>query len=362
MLTFPMSPQPVWSPCQVAIKRYNDNVSLHQVDQEVSALQLVTSSRCRFVMGLEGVGLCCKPQRHLMVGLVLPLAGVTLWKRVQSEGRVSVEGRLRALLFQVLLGVYELHYHRIWHRDLSPGNWMYTTSQPFPPFSFEGEQLLLTDLGASKMVDKLQTCQPLSVVHTPGFGAPEYVGAPLAGRGRNSSRSGSEQAHRHIMPGSSSSWPMADMWSVGAIALYLWCGIVPVWLKEDRPMTPSDVRAVVVERCIETGRRQGMQAASQSSSSRSAVADAEDDNSVADWVPPEGLLQLVCGCLLLDPTHRKTSQQLLLLPWFNPERDRMLTTKKEQGHSYAHPAESGADAAAPWGPALDALMQSWSIV
>jgi serine/threonine protein kinase len=159
---------------QVAIKQYNIDAQLRLVDQEVEALQWATHNGCRYLMGLEGISLMAHRDFRLMVGLVMPAGNETLWDS-HDGARVESEERLRALIFQMLLGVYELHFHNVWHRDLSPGNFMLADRTASVPFAEPDQQLMIIDLGASKLLDKLHTLQRLSVIYTPGFGAPEYV-------------------------------------------------------------------------------------------------------------------------------------------------------------------------------------------
>jgi serine/threonine protein kinase len=160
---------------QRAIKQYNVDAFLHRADQEVRALQRVTRKGCRYILPLEGIALMAYRERRLMVGLVMPVGKQTLGGRYKRGSRVKQEEELRALLFQMLLGVYELHFHCTWHRDLSLNNWIFCDSTPSAAFSYRSEQLMLIDLGASKLLEELHPHQALSVIYTPGFGAPEYV-------------------------------------------------------------------------------------------------------------------------------------------------------------------------------------------
>jgi serine/threonine protein kinase len=115
--------------------------------------------------------------------------------------------------------------------------------------------------------------------------------------------------HKLIMEGPSSSWHKADMWSVGAIALFLWTGVVPDGLEKVHSVTPQDVHELVA-RCI---------------AEASCHPQSEDSCHPAAFtggfeVPeaPQGLLDLLSGCLLTDPAKRSTAEELLLLPWFAP--------------------------------------------
>lgn len=156
---------------------------LRQADEEVRLLRMVTTRHCRFVMGLEGVALFGQVPKCPSVALLLPLGKQTLWQLVGTQGRVADEAHLRALLFQVLLGLHELHHHSIWHRDLSPSQFILFDAPFGAPFSHANEQLMLADLGASKVVQEMHTGQVMSITRTPGFGAPEYVKAQPVNKG-----------------------------------------------------------------------------------------------------------------------------------------------------------------------------------
>jgi serine/threonine protein kinase len=136
-------------------------------------------------MGLEGLALVASGPRRLTVGLVLPLGEETLADHFSRTGRLESEEELRAVLFQVLLGVHELHFNGIWVRDGSPNNFMFRAAPPDAPFSYQGKQLMVIDLGASKLVEELEACADMSVALTPGYGAPEYVAAAEALLKRN---------------------------------------------------------------------------------------------------------------------------------------------------------------------------------
>jgi serine/threonine protein kinase len=429
-------------------------------------------------MGLEGMALLALAEKRLLVGLVLPVARQTLAERYSEKRRVVEDYDLRGRLFQMLLGVYELHFHRIWHRDLSPGNFIFAAQTPNAPFLHRLEQLLVIDLGASKMLEELESYRSLSVVCTPGFGAPEYVGAHdhenaaagAAGEAYKGSAAGCRggphqsalhaqvvsclwscemcvhswscecglvtrsacqtlcgtagvhigQSHRRhsahtsvahllsktytaarhtqpaeplcafsllcpayagdaagtqpFMPGPPTTWHKADIWSVGAIALYLWFGNHQEWLGKQLYHTPAEVARHVVEHSAAACQ------ANQQRQQQEMLQDAGPDVAVtlamaplwlaeaADWVPPQGLLDLLGSCLLADPAQRKTARELLALPWFEVERAQML--KRAQGVISPPPSPTAAGAAgaaaAPspptsssWGPALDALLQEW---
>jgi hypothetical protein len=189
-LPFPLLPQR-------AIKCFHPKTLLRCVDQEVHALQVATSQGCKYVLGLEGMALLASSEQRLLAGLVLQHGDQTLWDQVRYGGRMQDEEELRAVLFQMLLGVYELHFHHVWHRDLSPANFLQFDAKPGMPFTHYDRQLMVIDLGASKLLDMLRTHQPVSVVFTPGFGAPEYV------KGRDShsgSKPGAQAAHQGMKP------------------------------------------------------------------------------------------------------------------------------------------------------------------
>jgi hypothetical protein len=166
------------------VKCYDLHVRLSAADQEVHTMQLATSKACRYVLGLEGVALISRGRHCLQVGLVMPRALDSLWDKMRGRCGFRDEDELRPQLFQVLLGVHELHTHDIWHRDLSPGNFLSTSASDDAPISHDGLQLMVADLGASKVLHQVHTKQSMSVVHTPGFGAPEYLAAATQG-GKN---------------------------------------------------------------------------------------------------------------------------------------------------------------------------------
>jgi serine/threonine protein kinase len=161
-------------------------ISLRHADKEVKLLQKVTSLNCCFVLGLKGVALYGEAPEFPKVALLLPWADQSLWDQVMERQRMGWrvhEKEVRALLFQVLLGVYELHFHGIWHRDLSPNQFLLAHAPIRAIYAYEHRQLLLADLGASKVVQELQTQQGMSVTFTHGFAAPEYLGAQPGGGG-----------------------------------------------------------------------------------------------------------------------------------------------------------------------------------
>jgi serine/threonine protein kinase len=124
----------------------------------------------------DGVDDCLK------FGLVLTCANEALWTRINPVlGGMQNQEQLRPLIFQMLLGAHELHFNGIWHRDFSASNWLFCRAPPGAPFRHLGRQLVVADLGSSKMMGQLKTHRALSVVYTPGYGAPEYVGAAEVG-------------------------------------------------------------------------------------------------------------------------------------------------------------------------------------
>jgi hypothetical protein len=153
---------------QRAVKLYDLEANLRTVDQEVRALQRVTSSGCRYVVGLEGIALLTRDwgltrDERLGVGLVFQNLFETLKERYRGGIRARFEFVLRPLLFQLLLGVYELHYHGIWHGLLGPEHVMAaepTSSTPHVTFT---EQMVIIGLGGSKMVEELHTYGPTSI-------------------------------------------------------------------------------------------------------------------------------------------------------------------------------------------------------
>jgi hypothetical protein len=100
-----------------------------------------------------------------------------------------------------------------------------------------------------------------------------------------------------------------------------------------------------------------------------AAYHAQTPDPAAAWDPPRGLLQLLGDCLVWDPARRKTTRELLALPWFAPERSKMRETAQARGPTAAPssptaagggPGLASAAAATSWGPALDTLLEEWS--
>jgi hypothetical protein len=203
---------------------------------------------------------------------------------------------------------------------------------------------------------------------------------------------GSESAYKTPMPGPPSSWPKADIWSLGVIALYLWFGDKPAWLDKEPCDTPQEAARRVEEHGAALGRaaqehqravdQQRQETLLRTAGPEVAAAVAEMVAALPDpaaaWVPPAGLVQLLSGCLVQDPASRKTARELLALPWFDPERRQMLQRAQAQGAAAAaaaaahSPAEAESPLAAPGampplspsasyslGPALDALLEEW---
>jgi serine/threonine protein kinase len=177
-------------------------------------LQLAASKGCRYVMRLEGLALMAREDRRLMVGLVMPLGEETLAEQVRIHGRPD-DIDLQALLFQVLLGVYELHFHGVLHKDLSPANFIHLNAESSMPFTHNLTQLMMIDLGASKLVEELEAGEPVTVVYTPGFKAPEI---PDVDKEVRSSRKAGEHGCLVRLPGEGGHG--ACHW--GQAALILW--------------------------------------------------------------------------------------------------------------------------------------------
>lgn len=132
------------------------------------------------------------------------------------------------------------------------------------------------------------------------------------------------------MPGSRSQWPKADMWSVGAVAAYMWCGhVLTGWNNPELDCTQEGLRTVLMSAC--------------------ATAGCKNQCSVQQppAQPPEGLLQLLTGCLAVDPSQRRSAEELLRLSWFEPERGQMLYKASQR------------PVVGTYGPALEALVESW---
>lgn len=141
-----------------------------------------------------------------------------------------------------------------------------------------------------------------------------------------------KKARTFQLTGPPTTWLKTDIWSVGAIAACMWCGHVPAGLDNpDLACTPQGLGTLLLDACMAEGTKQ---------------PDPYDD-----WPcdPPEGLLQLLTGCLARDPGQRSSAQQLLGLPWFEPERRQVLDMASQR------PPEG----AGSWGPALEALVASW---
>jgi hypothetical protein len=197
---------------------------------------------------------------------------------------------------------------------------------------------------------------------------------------------------KYFLRGPPSNWLKADMWSMGAIAAFLWWGKVPGWLLEEAPCsTPLQVVRKVQKLSAEEGlgarkkkrleqqawlekcrREHGDAAAEQLAAREAASWEAECDAAEEAWVPPQGLLDLLSSCLLADPAKRKTAQELLALPWFKRERAEVLGNAQEQSAAAEQPSALSAEPAAAaavgsagtctntgWGSALDALVQDW---
>lgn len=179
------------------MKRFEVGTLLRQADLEVRVLQRVPSSNCQYVIGLEGIALMAYTDYRLMVGLVMPMGSETLKQRYGRGSCVWDEEELRGLLFQMLLGVHELHYHSIWHKTLALGKFLFTDSTPHAAFSYSSEQLMLIDLGASQLLEELPRLQRVRISSTPQFAAPEYVAA-LRGRGTHGSPIGEQRVRRGI--------------------------------------------------------------------------------------------------------------------------------------------------------------------
>jgi serine/threonine protein kinase len=178
-----------------------------------------------------------------------------------------------------------------------------------------------------------------------------------------------------LLPGSHTTWHKTDMWSLGAIAVYLWWGLVPNWLPKlpTAPLhTPQEVVSQVQEHCAVQGQRsmreeqrKRQQREKRLGNNATAAAAAAGCEGVAiAWEPPQGLLEFLSGCLLADPTKRKTARELLALPWFEGERARVLERAQERGPVIppASPTAAGTAASTSsnsWGPALEALLDEW---
>jgi len=198
------------------------------------------------------------------------------------------------------------------------------------------------------------------------------------------------------MPGAPTTWPKADIWSVGAIAAYLWFRETPSWLGNRPPgqqqdcqlfSTPAEVASFVQERSMadpgQPERRwkvalwrqevarcaQGYTAPEEGDRADQGLAAAERA-AAALGEPPAGLLDLLGGCLVADPAQRKTAKELLALPWFEGKRAQVLARAQARraANPPASPTAAGAAgaAAAPtppsstsWGTALEALVEEW---
>jgi hypothetical protein len=164
------------------VKAYWPDILLDDADQEVRALQLATHAGCCYVISIKGMALVASARWPLRLGLVMPNGMYTLEHHTDGE-RLKGEKELRAVLFQVLLAVHELHHNGIWHRSLTPRKFMLMAADPDAPFADEEYQLAVIDLADSRMVGELQPGQPM-LVREPQPGheyaharAPEYVAA-----------------------------------------------------------------------------------------------------------------------------------------------------------------------------------------
>jgi tetratricopeptide (TPR) repeat protein len=138
--------------------------SLHRFKREFRALADVTHPNLVGLRTLESDG----AQRFITLDL---LDGCNFRSYVRPSGELD-EGRLRAALAQLVVGVMALHARDVVHRDLKPGNVMVTT----------GDRVVILDF---RLVAELGRAGALSadggVAGTPAYMAPEQAAGLAAG-------------------------------------------------------------------------------------------------------------------------------------------------------------------------------------
>ena len=231
------------------------------MEQELAGLQAAKHRRCRHVVRLLDMAFISGYNSMFQPALLLERGSKTLYSFIREDipaDQLPDEGLVRQLLFQMILGVGELHAVDIWHRDISPHNAMLFAAPASTMGTVGGSLVKLIDLGACRFLEQVKTGKSVTHIFTPGYVAPEYAS--------------------HGAPSNKREWMLADVYSMGTVGVFL--------ALKQHP--------------------------------RNRWADLRQHDGFRSW-SAQGLAVLT-ACMQEDPKQRPTTQQLLSDPWFEADR------------------------------------------
>ena len=195
-----------------------------------------------------------------------------LMRRKSSAKQMSEQDAKQAL-YGILLPLAYLHSHGIAHLDLKPENILLdwnTVAGNLTHYNIRLSDFGLVNMADKPSVTKDVTRKARSPIGTPGFYAPEMIlGSKVEGR-------------------------IADMWSVGCVAMELTLGFTPEW----------------------------MEAYSVAIKDPSFFSDGIESELSYAWeyekmVENKTLSQMLYGLLQMDPASRLSAEQALAQPWLD---------------------------------------------
>ena len=246
--------------------------------------------QCLHIASFYGIAICTKT---LLPSLMTELGTCSLAMYVETMFTDHPDQGLKVsevqrISFELLVGSAELHIVGYAHRDLKPGNAIVVGAS---------NTAKLIDFGSFKCVGDFQTGQPITMLATHDYAAPELLAQQYMVRMR--------QAYGVKI----------DSWSWGATVLFMATNMAP-WsecLAGVAAGTGAEKRIAVLEQTV---RSKGMRAVLES-------YQRPCGDSVGQWLGAEGLDVLV-KALEWDLKDRLTAAELLKQPWFKQLRQQLV--------------------------------------
>jgi serine/threonine protein kinase len=275
--------------------------------------------QCLHTASFYGIAICTKT---LLPSLMTELGTCSLAEYVEyvfmnfPDQGLNVS-EVQRISFELLVGSAELHIAGYAHRDLKPCNAIMVGAS---------NTVKLIDFGSFKCVGDFQTGQPITMLATHDYAAPELL------------------TQQYMMTMRQEYGVKIDSWSWGATVLFMATNMAP-WSECSRiaAATGSEKRIEVLEQTV---RSKGMRAVLEGYYRPSG-------DFVGQWLGPEGMDVLV-KALEWDLKDRLTAAELLKQPWFEQLRQQLVRqVELLQANSLAGAARLSLDAAP------SQLVKSW---